>query len=68
MTPKIAIIIGSKSDFPIVKNATDILDSLKINYSVNIYSAHRTPNELDEYIRKNGFKDFNELKGAIQND
>ena len=50
MKPKIAIIMGSKSDFPIVNKATDMLDILGIPYSVNIYSAHRTPDELDEYI------------------
>ena len=50
MKPKIAIIMGSKSDFSIVSKATDMLDTLNIPYSVNIYSAHRTPDELDEYI------------------
>lgn len=52
MKPQIAIIMGSKSDFPIVNKATDMLDELNIPYSVNIYSAHRTPDGLDEYIEQ----------------
>ena len=52
MKPKIAIIMGSQSDFPTVRKATNMLDELNIPYSVNIYSAHRTPDELDEYILK----------------
>ena len=63
MKPKIAIIMGSKSDFPIVNKATDMLDELKIPYSVNIYSAHRTPDELDEYIEQ--IKECGECKVII---
>lgn len=49
-TPLIAIIMGSKSDFPIIKKATDMLDELKIPYSFNIFSAHRTPTELADFV------------------
>ena len=63
MKPKIAIIMGSKSDFSIVSKATDMLDILGIPYSVNIYSAHRTPDGLDDYIGK--IKMCDECKAII---
>ena len=40
---KIAIIMGSDSDLPIVTKATDMLKSLDIPFEVHVYSAHRTP-------------------------
>lgn len=50
MKPKIAIIMGSQSDFSIMEKTTNMLDEFEIPYSVNILSAHRTPNELDDHI------------------
>ncbi len=50
--------MGSDSDMPIIKKATDMLDSLEIPYEVHIYSAHRTPVEARDFsvnARKNGF-------------
>jgi len=55
---KIAIIMGSDSDLPIVTKATDMLKSLDIPFEVHIYSAHRTPVEAREFAlsaRENGF-------------
>jgi len=46
MQPKIAIIMGSKSDWPTMKEAADILDSLGVDYHVEVVSAHRTPDKL----------------------
>lgn len=43
---KIAVVMGSKSDWPTMKHGTDILDTLNINYVVRIVSAHRTPERL----------------------
>ncbi len=40
---KIAIIMGSDSDYPVVKNAEPILKELEIPYVIRIMSAHRTP-------------------------
>ena len=42
---KVAIIMGSASDLPIVRKAIDMLASLEIPYEVHVYSAHRTPRE-----------------------
>jgi 5-(carboxyamino)imidazole ribonucleotide mutase len=46
MQPKIAIIMGSKSDWPTMKEAADILDTLGVAYHVEVVSAHRTPDRL----------------------
>ncbi len=46
MQPKIAIIMGSKSDWPTMKEAADILDRLGVDYHVEVVSAHRTPDKL----------------------
>ena len=55
----VAIIMGSKSDWPTMKNAANMLDKLKIEYETKIVSAHRTPDLLYEYAEKaesNGIK------------
>ncbi|MBR3779366.1 MAG: 5-(carboxyamino)imidazole ribonucleotide mutase [Clostridia bacterium] len=55
---KVGIIMGSDSDLPVIKKATDMLSSLDIPYEVHIYSAHRTPVEARDFAanaRHNGF-------------
>jgi len=55
---KVGIVMGSDSDMPIIKKATDMLESLEIPYEVHIYSAHRTPVEARDFAlnaRENGF-------------
>ena len=55
---KVAIVMGSDSDLPIVKKAIDTLAAFEIPYEVHVYSAHRTPEEARELAanaRKNGF-------------
>ena len=46
---KVAVIMGSDSDIPIVQKTIDILDQFSIPYEVHIYSAHRTPEEAKEF-------------------
>ena len=55
---KIGIVMGSDSDLPVIKKATDTLDLFRIPYEVHIYSAHRTPEkarDFTSYRRENGF-------------
>lgn len=55
---KVGIVMGSDSDLPIIKKATDTLKDLEIPFEVHIYSAHRTPEEARDFslsARKNGF-------------
>ena len=49
---KVGIIMGSKSDLPIMQEAIDILNDFGISNEVDIVSAHRTPDKMMEY-RKN---------------
>ncbi|GIU28398.1 5-(carboxyamino)imidazole ribonucleotide mutase [Shewanella colwelliana] len=46
---KVAIIMGSQSDWPTMKNATTVLDALEIAYTAQVVSAHRTPERLVEF-------------------
>lgn len=48
-SPKVGIIMGSKSDLPVMKQAADILDELGVTYELTIVSAHRTPHRMLEY-------------------
>ncbi len=55
---KVAIIIGSDSDLPIIEKAIYILKDFSIPFEVHIYSAHRTPEKAIEFSKnaeKNGF-------------
>jgi len=55
---KIGIVMGSDSDLPIIKKATDMLKTLDIPFEVHVYSAHRTPDEARDFARNaraNGF-------------
>ena len=55
---KVGIVMGSDSDLPIIKKATDMLKSLDIPFEVHVYSAHRTPEQARDFsanARKNGF-------------
>ena len=49
---KIAIVMGSQSDYSTLKDCVKILKSLKISFDVKIVSAHRTPKRLYEFAKK----------------
>ncbi len=51
MKPLVGIIIGSKSDWPIMEHAAHTLDSLDIAYEHRVLSAHRTPDALQAYVK-----------------
>ena len=48
---KVAVILGSDSDWPVVKASCDTLGALGIPYEAHIYSAHRTPEEAARFAR-----------------
>ena len=55
---KVAIIMGSDSDLPVVRKAADQLSAFGVPYEMHIYSAHRTPVEARDFAlkaRSNGF-------------
>ena len=55
---KVAIIMGSQSDHPVMKDAEKILKLLKINYEVLTVSAHRTPKRMFEFAENAEKKGF----------
>ncbi len=55
---KVGIVMGSDSDLPVIKKATDMLDGLGIAWEAHVYSAHRTPEQARDFAvnaRGNGF-------------
>ena len=56
---KVGIIMGSKSDYPIMEEAAIVLKELGVSYDINIVSAHRTPEKMMSYsnnAHKNGIE------------
>ena len=49
MSAKVGIIMGSQSDWPTMKPASEILNELGVDYETKIVSAHRTPDRLWDY-------------------
>ena len=57
--PGVGIIMGSKSDWPTLKAAAEVLDALRVPYETRVVSAHRTPKRLYDYAtsaRERGLK------------
>ena len=57
--PPVAIIMGSRSDWPTMKGAAESLDALGVTYEAKVVSAHRTPERLYQFAkgaRDSGFK------------
>lgn len=51
MNPKVAIIMGSKSDLHVMQDAADVLKELGVDYEITVVSAHRTPDRMFSYAR-----------------
>lgn len=49
--PKVAIIMGSESDLPVMAKAADVLENYDIPYEIKVVSAHRTPDRMYEYSK-----------------
>ena len=47
--PLVAIIMGSDSDWPIMKNVAEVLDDFNISYEAQVVSAHRTPDLMFKF-------------------
>lgn len=47
----VGVIMGSKSDWPCMQLACELLDTFAISYEVEVVSAHRTPDKLSEYAK-----------------
>ena len=51
MQPLVGFIMGSKSDWPTMEHAADMLDKLGVPYETRVVSAHRTPDLLFDYAK-----------------
>jgi 5-(carboxyamino)imidazole ribonucleotide mutase len=49
---KVGIIMGSKSDLPVMQDAADVLKELGVDYEITVVSAHRTPDRMFSYARE----------------
>ena len=52
MASTVSIIIGSESDLELAKKCGEVLNSLSIDFSINIFSAHRTPDLLHNHLEE----------------
>tara|TARA_R110000851_G_scaffold1317_2_gene4823 strand:+ start:25 stop:726 length:702 start_codon:yes stop_codon:yes gene_type:complete len=49
--PKVGVIMGSKSDWPVMEHAVSMLERLGVAYETRVVSAHRTPDLLFDYAK-----------------
>jgi 5-(carboxyamino)imidazole ribonucleotide mutase len=59
LTPLVGILVGSKSDMPVLERCTQRLEELGIEYEIEVRSAHRDPQGVSEYAgtaRERGLK------------
>lgn len=49
MSPLVGVIMGSKSDLPVMDRAAAVLDELQVPFELTVVSAHRTPHRLYDY-------------------
>ena len=52
MTATVSIIIGSESDLDLANKCGEVLSSFSIDFSVNVFSAHRTPDLLEQHLQE----------------
>jgi 5-(carboxyamino)imidazole ribonucleotide mutase len=50
LSPSIGILVGSKSDLPVMEKCTNRLEELGIDYELEVRSAHRNPDAVAEYV------------------
>lgn len=61
---KVAIIMGSDSDLPIVEKGINVLKEYGVPFEVHVYSAHRTPVEAAEFVKNAKDNDFGVIIAA----
>ena len=49
--PRVGVIMGSKSDWPVIEHAVQMLEKLGVDYETRVVSAHRTPDLLFDYAK-----------------
>lgn len=61
---KVAVIMGSDSDLPVVEKAFSVFEEYSVPYVVHVYSAHRTPIEAREFAQKAADEGFGAIIAA----
>jgi len=56
MSALVSVIMGSYNDLEVMKGAYEMLDKFGVKYEKRVMSAHRTPYDVEDYIKKNNFK------------
>ena len=56
--PKVGIIMGSDSDFEVIREAAEMLEEFGVSYEMTIVSAHRTPERMFRYARETEERDI----------
>ena len=51
MKPLVSIIMGSTSDWPVMKKAAAFFEEMEIPFEINALSAHRTPDEVEKFAK-----------------
>ena len=51
MEPLVSIIMGSTSDYPVMEKAAKFFEEMEIPFEINALSAHRTPDEVEEFAK-----------------
>ena len=59
----VLILVGSESDMPVAEKAKAVLDEFGVKNSIEVASAHRTPDRLDKLIRESDAKVFIGIAG-----
>ena len=61
---KVAILMGSDSDLPIVEKGINVLKEYSVPFEVHVYSAHRTPVQAAEFVKAAKENDFGVIIAA----
>ncbi|MEG0156481.1 MAG: 5-(carboxyamino)imidazole ribonucleotide mutase, partial [Anaerovoracaceae bacterium] len=61
---KVAIVMGSKSDYPVLEKTEQLLAEFGVPYETRVISAHRTPRQAEEFARTAEEKGFDVIIGA----
>ena len=61
---KVAVIMGSDSDLPIVEKGIKVLEDYGIPFEVHVYSAHRTPAETSAFVSSAAYAGFGVIIAA----
>ncbi|MCL1036272.1 5-(carboxyamino)imidazole ribonucleotide mutase [Shewanella submarina] len=64
MQPLVAVVMGSKSDWPTMEAAAEIMDKLQVPYHVEVVSAHRTPDKLMSFAETAADKGYQVIIGG----